>query len=285
MRKDRINQIIEKVYVNRYDLEVPTLAPRHQSPFYLNRVKPVLTRLETFAVVISRRKILVSSIIFAMLLIGMTIYYYNLLVITQQNMLTTMGHVQALLQRRNDTAVNLSKAVRDYAEHEKAVLSAVVILRGQLNDKQTGGGEAPADLKSNGKDVKSLQGLINKEGSKPPAPGATPSAGAQTPDGAPSAAVQTSGGALPSGLLNLAALAEQYPDLKLSANFQTLMTVLDQIEKDLAAGRMKQDEMVNIYTTYVQTFPSNVFAAIFGFRLHPYFSATEEAKTFKSIDY
>lgn len=256
MKRDRINHIISKVYVSRYDLDVPTLSPIQRSPFYLNRVKPVLARLEPLAVV-TKRKIIVSSIIFATLLMGVTIHYYNLLVMTEQNVLTAMGRVQALMQRRNDTAVNLSKAVLDYSEHEKAVLSAVVTLRGQSNDKQAGE-EAPADMKNNAKNVEQLQGLINKAGSKPSAP---------------------------AGLLNLAALAEQYPDLKLSANFQTLMNVLDQVEKDLAAERMKQDEAVNIYTTNIQIFPSNIFAKIFGFQAHPYFRATEEAKTFKPIEF
>jgi LemA protein len=271
MKRDRINHIIEKVYVSRYDLDVPTLSPIQRSPFYLNRVKPVLARLEPLAVV-TRRKIVVSSIIFAMLLMGVTIHYYNLLVMTEQNVLTAMGRVQALMQRRNDTAVNLSKAVLDYSEHEKAVLSAVVTLRGQSNDKQVVE-EASADMKNYAKNLDQLQGLINKAGSKPPAPGAVPSAGVQIPSAAPA------------GLLNLAALAEQYPDLKLSANFQTLMNVLDQVEKDLAAERMKQDEAVNIYTTNIQIFPSNIFAKIFGFQSHPYFRATEEAKTFKPIDF
>jgi LemA protein len=272
VKRDRINQIIEKVYVSRYDLDVPAISSRPRSQFYLSRIQPILTRLEPLTV-LSKRKIIIAWLVLALLLIVVTIHYYNLLVRTEQNMLTSMGHVEALLQRRNDTAVNLSKAVLDYSEHEKAVLSAVVTLRGQSNDKQAGE-EAPPDLKSNAKNVEQLHGLINKAGSKPPAPGSAPAAGVQTP-----------GGVLPAGLLNLAALAEQYPDLKLSANFQTLMIVLDQIEKDLAAERIKQDEAVNIYTTNVQMFPSNIFASIFGFREHPYFKATEEAKAFKPINY
>ena len=130
-----------------------------------------------------------------------------------------------------------------------------------------------ADMKSNAKNIERLQELLKEGGIKPPAPGAAASAGAQTP------------GDAPAGLLNLSALAEQYPDLKLSANFQTLMTMVDQIEKDLATARMKQDDAVNIYTTYLKEFPSDVFAAIFGFRARPYFDATEKAKTFKPINY
>ena len=55
--------------------------------------------------------------------------------------MTAMGQVQVQLQRRNDTEVDLAKAVLDYAEHEKAVLTAIVALRGQAGEKTHGGHE------------------------------------------------------------------------------------------------------------------------------------------------
>ena len=266
MKKDRVNLIIEKVYANRYGLQVPAISPRQRSPFYINKVRPILARLELLAV-LTRTKIVVSSLIFALLLIAVTAYFYNQLVISQENMLTAMGQVQVQLQRRNDTEIDLAKAVLDYAEHEKAVLTAIVALRGQAGEKTS------SDMKSNAKNIERLQELLKEGGIKPPAPGAAASVGAQTP------------GDAPAGLLNLSALAEQYPDLKLSANFQTLMTMVDQIEKDLATARMKQDDAVNIYTTNLEVFPSDVFAVIFRFHKRPYFDATVKAKTFKQINY
>ncbi|MBW1942798.1 MAG: hypothetical protein JRJ51_08180, partial [Deltaproteobacteria bacterium] len=53
------------------------------------------------------------------LVIGGSIYYYNLLVITEQDVLAEKGKVQALLQRRNDISINLSKATFDYSRHER----------------------------------------------------------------------------------------------------------------------------------------------------------------------
>ena len=264
MKRDRVNHIIEKVYANRYGLQ-PVVSPGRGALFYSNRIRPILARLEPLAV-LTRTKIVVSSLLFAILLIVVTAYYHNLLVISEQNMLAAMGQVQVQLQRRNDTEIDLAKAVLDYAEHEKAVLTAIVALRGQA------GGKTSQDMSSNATNIARLQQLIKEGGAKPPAPGAA-AAGTQAP------------GEASAGLLNLSALAEQYPDLKLSANFQTLMTMVDQIEKDLAAARMKQDDAVNVYTSNLQLFPSDVFALIFGFRGRPYFDATEKAKKFKPLSY
>jgi LemA protein len=86
-------------------------------------------------------------------------------------------------------------------------------------------------------------------------------------------------------LSKLMALAEQYPDLKLSSNFQSLMAALIEVEKDLATERIKLNDMVNTYTTNVAKFPCNMFAVLYGFPRSPYFEATEEAKAFKLITY
>jgi LemA protein len=277
VKRDRINLIIKKAYANRYDLGPPMVAARPRSYFYLTKVRPVFARIEPIARLL-RKRILLLLLIPAAILTGASIHYYNLLVISEQNMCAARGRVQALLQRRNDTATNMSKAVLDYAEHERALLSTVVTLRGLSSDKQADA-ESLTDLKTSAQKLEQLQGLINKAGGKTP-PGSAPAGGASTSGG-----TQAPGGAPPSALMSLSALAEQYPDLKLSANFQTLMNALDQIEKDLAAERMRHDEMVNTYVTKVQIFPSNIFAKIFGFGTHPYFEATEGARDFKLINY
>lgn len=280
MKRDRINFIIEKAYGRRYDLEAKVLTARPRSRFYLTKVRPVITRLEIVSVNLLKRKYMLGSITLTGLLVLVTVYYYNQLVISEQNMHATMGRIQALLQRRSDTAANLSKAVLDYAEHERTVLNAVVALRGASTEKQAGG-ESLSDAPASARRLEQWKQIVSETGGKPGAPGKAPAPGASTgPAGAQAADV-----AAPSALMSLSALAEQYPDLKLSGNFQTLMNVLDQIEKDLAAERMKHDEMVNIYTTYVQTVPSIIFAKLFRFPVHPYFEASEEAKNFKTIGF
>jgi LemA protein len=88
-----------------------------------------------------------------------------------------------------------------------------------------------------------------------------------------------------SSLSKLMALAEQYPNLKLSTNFESLMSALIEVEKDLAAERIKFNNVINTYTTNVAKFPCNIFAFIYGFPRAPYFEATQEAKDFRLIDY
>lgn len=280
MKRDRVNVIIQRAYGNRYDLASPVPASRPGSNIYVNRLRRSLSELEPYALAVSRRKVLIASVAAVLALALVTIHYYNQLVITQQNMLAAEGRVEALLQRRNDTAVNLSKAVLDYAEHERVLLSAVVALRG-LQNGGAGGEEALRKMAPGAEKLEQLQEAVDQVTSKSTVPGTAPSRAVQASGKMEAAAA----GLLPSTLMNLSALAEQYPDLKLSANFQTLMNVLDQIEKDLSSERMKHDEMVNIYATNVQIFPSNIFARIFGFEVQPYFQSSHEAKNFRPISY
>ncbi|MBF0119403.1 MAG: LemA family protein [Desulfobacterales bacterium] len=86
-------------------------------------------------------------------------------------------------------------------------------------------------------------------------------------------------------LTQLFAIAEQYPDLKLSSNFQSLMSALIEVEKDLSLQRIKYNDVLNIYTITLSQFPSNVYAKIFGFYAPKTFEATDEAKKFKSLDF
>jgi len=88
-----------------------------------------------------------------------------------------------------------------------------------------------------------------------------------------------------SPLTRLLALAEQYPDLKLSNTFINLMTALIEVEKDLAMERIKYNDAVNVYTTNTAIFPINIFAVIFRFKDKPYFEATQEAQKLKPISY
>ena len=198
-----------------------------------------------------------AFLLFVLIHVIMAIYYYNLLVDTEQNMNAASANVEALLQRRNDIAHNLSKAVLDYAGHEQNVFASVVSLRSFMSG---------SDIKQDEK-LKELSSLIDKEKQVVAA------------DAAPSQSD------LLSSLSSLVAIAEQYPDLKLSTNFESLMVALVEVEKDLAAERIKFNNEINIYTTNVVKFPCNIFAYIFEFETNPYFESTSEAKNFKRIEY
>lgn len=64
----------------------------------------------------------------------------------------------------------------------------------------------------------------------------------------------------------LLALAEAYPDLKASTNFQQLQVELADIEDKLAASRRALNAAVSRYNTGIQSFPAVMFAGMLGFK-------------------
>lgn len=75
-------------------------------------------------------------------------------------------------------------------------------------------------------------------------------------------------------LMNLFAVAENYPDLKADGNFQHLMSELSDIENKIAAARRYFNNATSEYNTGVQQFPSNIFAKIFGFGTEEFYEDT-----------
>lgn len=64
----------------------------------------------------------------------------------------------------------------------------------------------------------------------------------------------------------LMAVAEAYPDLKASANFQTLQTQLMDIEDKLAAARRFLNNAVAEYNAAIEQFPAILFSRSLGFQ-------------------
>src|SRR3990172_10473384 len=83
---------------------------------------------------------------------------------------------------------------------------------------------------------------------------------------------------LTGALKSLFAVAEAYPDLKASANFQDLQRQLEDTEDKVAYSRQFYNSNVLDFNTKVQTFPGNVIANTFGFKQEEYFQTTEEER-------
>ena len=60
-----------------------------------------------------------------------------------------------------------------------------------------------------------------------------------------------------------------------SENFKELNTQLAKVEEDIANSRKYYNGVVKIMNNKIEMFPSNIFAAMFGFRCYPFFSASE----------
>jgi LemA protein len=80
-------------------------------------------------------------------------------------------------------------------------------------------------------------------------------------------------------LKSLFAVAEAYPDLKASQNFQQLQAELVDTEDKIQAARRFYNGVVRDFNTKRTTFPSNILAGLFGFRADKQFFELDEAQT------
>ena len=78
-------------------------------------------------------------------------------------------------------------------------------------------------------------------------------------------------GKLSAAVGKLMALAEAYPDLKASENFGKLQAELAKVEDEIQMSRRYYNGAVRNLNIMVESFPSNLMAQLFGFRLRDYF--------------
>ena len=161
-----------------------------------------------------------------MVLILPGIYYWNHFVVFLTNAQTAQAQVEVQLQRRKDLLINLTTTLLDYAEHERAMYQYTIDRRQGVPKKKI---MLLEELKKAG-----LADLANKNI-----------------------------GGIDGVTAKLIALAEAYPDLKLSANFLKMMDALVDTENKLAEARMFYNERANAYGTYMMSFPNSIYAFIF----------------------
>jgi LemA protein len=79
-------------------------------------------------------------------------------------------------------------------------------------------------------------------------------------------------------LKSLFAVAENYPELKASTNFQDLQKQLEDTEDKVAYSRQFYNSNVLEFNTKIQIFPNNLIAGFLGFKAAEFFAATEEER-------
>ena len=84
--------------------------------------------------------------------------------------------------------------------------------------------------------------------------------------------------ALTSALAGLRVVREAYPELKANENFLHLHKEIDDIENKLSAVRRYFNTATREYNNAVQTFPSNVFAGMFGFHREEMYEISQEER-------
>jgi LemA protein len=76
----------------------------------------------------------------------------------------------------------------------------------------------------------------------------------------------------------LFAVAEAYPELRASENFQQLQSQLEETEDKIRVARQIYNDAVLSYENARETVPTNVIAGMFGFEEKPFFEIEEAAR-------
>jgi LemA protein len=76
---------------------------------------------------------------------------------------------------------------------------------------------------------------------------------------------------LTAALGRLFAIAEAYPQLRATENFQQLQTQLAEVEQNIVVARQVYNDTVLTYDNALETVPTNIVAGVFDFRPRAYF--------------
>jgi LemA protein len=177
-------------------------------------------------------------ILFVIILFGAGGCSYNGLVKERENVNSAWAQVENVYQRRADLIPNLVNTVKGAANFEKSTLEAVITARSQATSVK---------LDANNLDDAGLQRFQKAQ------------------DG------------LSSAISRLLMVTENYPDLKANKNFSELQAQLEGSENRISTERKKFNDVVRTYNTKVSSFPTNLFAGMFGFAPRAYFEAAEGA--------
>ena len=89
---------------------------------------------------------------------------------------------------------------------------------------------------------------------------------------------QKAQGELTGALSRLMVVAEQYPQLKANAAFQDLRVQLEGTENRITVARNRYIKTVADYNVLARSFPTNLTAMVFGYKVKPSFTVQNEAQ-------
>ena len=172
---------------------------------------------------------------------------YNGLVNRSQAVDAQWAQVQNVYQRRADLVPNLVATVSGAANFEKSTLTEITQARASVGKVQ-----------------------INQGG---------------TPSPEQLAEFDRAQGALSSALSRLLVVAENYPSLKATANFQELQSQLEGTENRISVERGRFNELARDYNAAIKRVPAVFFAGIMGFKEKPYFAAKPGAENAPEVKF
>jgi LemA protein len=152
----------------------------------------------------------------------------------QEAVTSQWAQVENVYQRRADLIPNLVNTVKGAANFEKETLEGVIAARASATQ------------------VKIDANNLNPEAI---------------------AKFQKAQEGLSGALSRLMVVAEKYPELKANQNFLELQSQLEGTENRISVERLKFNETVKDYNTYIRKFPNNMISGMFGFEKKGYFEA------------
>ncbi|MBF0569192.1 MAG: LemA family protein [Candidatus Omnitrophica bacterium] len=174
-------------------------------------------------------KYIVLGLAAVLLILGSGIYYYNHFVNLSRFTEMEQHQIEVQMQRKRNLAVGLARMVIAYAEHERTMYEYMADKRAENIGKTE---QLMETLKQGG--------LLDL--------------------------AKTNGGNIENAMAKFMAVAEAYPQLKLSENFQKLMDALVISEDRIAESRMEYNKAASIFHTAVRNFPGCIYAWAFGYK-------------------
>jgi LemA protein len=92
-------------------------------------------------------------------------------------------------------------------------------------------------------------------------------------------------GVLTAALGRLFAVAEAYPELRATENFQQLQAQLSEVESQIAVARQVYNDTVLSYENALETVPTSAIASLFNFRAREYFEVEGAAREAPQVSF
>ncbi len=194
-----------------------------------------------------------SILAIALLFVIGAIYYYNVFIHLQYNLEANLAQIDTQLQKRKNLIINLGTTIVEYSKHEREIFNHVAELRTMFSGINSN--DIPENIRNQLNANAPLDASLGGDLSK-----------------------------WENAFSRLMAIAEQYPDLKLSENFRTFMDAILEFEGIIAELRMTYNTSVNEYSTTKDQIPGCVYAFMFQFKDFLYFQVDEDAKGFITIE-
>ena len=90
---------------------------------------------------------------------------------------------------------------------------------------------------------------------------------------------------LTAALGRLFAVAEAYPELRATENFQQLQAQLAEVEQNIVISRQVYNDAVLSYENALETVPTNVVAGMFNFQPRAYFETEDATREAPSVQF